>query len=171
MRAERTHVRGRVLAALGRGGTMISTVSTVMTRELYAVAPDTSIETAARLLTVRHFGGAPVVDRHGKPVGVISLFDLVDPDRPRTRRTGHPMFYKIHDGRPEMVGDDVALTHGKVADVMSPFVLSVEAGATLQAAARLMLDENVHRLLVVEADRLVGMVTTTDLLRGLVQAA
>ena len=146
-------------------------VSDVMTRDLYAVAPDTSIETAARLLSTRHIGGAPVVDRKGKAIGVISLFDLVDPDRPRTRRAGHPVFYKIHDGHAEPLGDDIRIGHGEVSDVMSPFVLSVDAGATLEAAARLMIHENVHRLLVVDGDRLVGIVTTTDLLRGLIGAA
>lgn len=150
---------------------MTPNVATVMTRELFAVGPDTSIETAARLLTARHIGGAPVVDRRGKPLGVISLFDLVDPDRPRTRRFGHPLFYRIHDGRPEMLGDDVEVDRGEVADVMSPFVLSIDAGATLRAAGQLMLDENVHRLLVLDGERLVGIVTTTDVLRGLLISA
>jgi CBS domain-containing protein len=150
---------------------MNAMVSDVMTRDLYAVAPDTSIETAARLLSTRHIGGAPVVDRRGKAIGVISLFDLVDPDRPRTRRTGHPVFYKIHEGRPEALGDDVRIGHGEVSDVMSPFVLSIDASASLEIAARLMIDENVHRLLVVDGERLVGIVTTTDLLRGLIDQA
>jgi CBS domain-containing protein len=142
------------------------TLTTIMTRDVYAVAPDTSIETAARLLTTRHIGGAPVVTRHGTPVGVISLFDLVDPDKPRSQRDGHPMFYRVADGHPVALGDDVELTGGRVADVMSPFVLSIDASASLREAAKLMVEENVHRLLVMDGKKLVGIVTTTDLLRA-----
>lgn len=145
---------------------MTPTLTTIMTRDIYAVGPDTSIETAARLLTTRHIGGAPVVTRHGTPVGVISLFDLVDPDKPRTQGAGHPMFYRVADGHPVALGDDVQLTGGRVSDVMSPFVLSIDAGATLREAAQLMVEENVHRLLVMDGTRLVGIVTTTDLLRA-----
>jgi CBS domain-containing protein len=145
---------------------MIPIVSNVMTRDIYAVAPDTSIETVARLITTRHIGGVPVIRPDGTPVGVVSLFDLVDPDKPRTRHTGHPTFYRIDAGRAERLGDDIQLTDGRVSDVMSPFVLSVDGGASVLDAANLMLKENVHRLLVLEGGKLVGMVTTTDLLRG-----
>ena len=145
---------------------MTPTIETIMTREIYAVAPDTSIETAARLLTTRHIGGAPVVTSHGKPVGVISLFDLVDPDRGRSQRNGHPMFYLLTEGHSVTLGDDIDLTGGRVADVMSPFVLSIEASSTLREAAKLMVRENVHRLLVMDQGQLVGIVTTTDLLRA-----
>jgi CBS domain-containing protein len=145
---------------------MQATVANVMTRDVFGVAPDTSIETAARLLASKHIGGLPVVTPAGKPIGVISLFDLVDPDRARTQRNGHPMFYKLGNGRPETVGDDVQLTEGRVADVMSPFVLSIESTASLRSAARLMVDENVHRLLVMDGGRLVGIITTMDLLRA-----
>lgn len=150
---------------------MTPTLTTIMTRDIYAVAPDTSIDTAARLLTTRHIGGAPVVTRHGTPVGVISLFDLVDPDKPRTQRDGHPMFYRMADGHPVALGDDVQLSGGRVSDVMSPFVLSIDAGASLREAAQLMVEENVHRLLVMDGKRLVGIVTTTDLLRAFAMSA
>ena len=149
---------------------MQATVASVMTRDVYGVAPDTSIETAARLLATKHIGGLPVVTPTGKPIGVISLFDLVDPDRARTQRNGHPMFYKLGNGRPETIGDDVQLTEGRVADVMSPFVLSIESTAPLRAAAKLMVDENIHRLLVMDGERLVGIITTMDLLRAFARA-
>jgi CBS domain-containing protein len=145
---------------------MTHNVGTIMTRDLYAVAPDTSVETAARLLTARHIGGAPVITPAGTPVGVVSLFDLVDPDKPRTQRSGHPLFYRYQGGEPVELGDDVQLTDGRVGDVMSPYVLSVDSGTSLREAAQLMVEENVHRLLVIDGGKLVGIVTTTDLLRG-----
>jgi CBS domain-containing protein len=141
-------------------------VSDVMTREVFAVAPDTSIETAARLLASKHITGAPVVNTSGRPVGVVSLTDLVDPDRPRGQRSGYPLFYHIAHGETVEMGDALNPEDGSVADVMSPFVLSIEASATLAEAANRIIAEGVHRLLVMDGNEVVGIVSAIDLLRG-----
>lgn len=144
------------------------TVADVMTPDVYAVAEDTSLETACRLLASRHITGAPVVSPSGRPVGVVSLSDLVDPDRDRSERDGYPLYYRLDHGHKVELSDGVAVGSGRVADVMSPFVLSIHASAPLEDAARIMLADQVHRLLVVDAGKLVGIVTATDLLRGFV---
>jgi len=56
-----------------------------------------------------------------------------------------------------------------VADVMSPFILSVRPETALMDAAKLMVDDDVHRLLVTAEGRLVGIVSSMDVLRGLVR--
>jgi len=145
-------------------------VADVMTRDVYAVAPETSIDTAARLFAARHITGAPVVTGAGRPVGVVTLVDLVDPDRHRSDREGYPLFYRLQSGQAEELGDGIQVGSGQVADVMSPFVLSIKSSASLVAAAQLMLSETVHRLLILEGNKLVGIVTSTDLLRGFVRA-
>ena len=143
-----------------------ATVADVMSNEVYAFAQDTSIETAARVLTERHITGAPVVTLSGRPVGVVTIADLLDPDRPRTLRDGYPLFYRITYNTLEEIGDDVPITRGQVDDVMSPFVLSIESTATIAEAASRMIGEDVHRLLVMAAGSLIGIVTSLDLLRG-----
>jgi CBS domain-containing protein len=146
----------------------IKTVSQVMTDDIYAFAQDTSIETAARVLSTRHISGAPVISPSGRPIGVVTMADLVDPDRPRTQRSGYPLFYHLTDSDMEELGDDVLMGEGLVADVMSPFVLSIESTALVFEAASRMISEQVHRLLVMDDTRLVGIVTSLDLLRGFV---
>ncbi len=142
------------------------TVRDVMTVDVYAVAEDTAISTAARLLATRHITGAPVVTSSGRPIGVVSLADLVDPDRDRTQRDGYPLYYQLINGVRTELSDGVAVEPGCVADIMSPFVLSIHSSASLRDAAKIMLNDGVHRLLVVEDGGLVGIVTSTDLLRG-----
>jgi CBS domain-containing protein len=53
-----------------------------------------------------------------------------------------------------------------VRAVMTP-ATTVSTGASIQEAARIMVDKNTECLLVMEAEQLVGLVTRTDLLREL----
>ena len=149
-----------------------------MTRDVYAVAADTSLETAARWLATRHVSGAPVINSAGRPVGVVSLSDLADPDRPRSESNGYPRYYRLGNGGPQEIGTAFGADYGAdfetgtgcVADVMSPFVLSISAHSTVVDAAKVMIADEVHRLLVLDAERLVGIVSVTDLLRGFVDS-
>src|SRR3990170_3696079 len=119
------------------------TVAEIMTREIFAVAPDTSLTTAARLFATRHISGAPGIDAPGKPLGVVTQTDLCDPDRDRTDRIGRSLFYRVSH-HPEMIrGDDALSPEGVVADVMSPFILSVRPETALMDAAKLMVDDDV----------------------------
>ena len=145
------------------------TVADVMTRDIYAVAADTSLVTAARVMTTKRITGCPVVASSGKPIGVVTLADLADPDRDRSDRDGYPLYYRVEHGHRLEISDGADVVAGRVADVMSPFVLSIHATAPLVQAGRVMLNDGVHRLLVVNRGTLVGIVTATDLLRGFVE--
>ncbi len=52
----------------------------------------------------------------------------------------------------------------KVEDIMSPVPLTIHADATVQEVARFLHDHRIHRVLVVDSGRFVGIITTTDLL-------
>lgn len=140
-------------------------VSDVMTREVFAVAPDTGLETAARLFANRGISGAPVVEGK-KIVGVVTRGDLSDPDRTHTEAIGYPLYYRIADGYATELGDHVLPQAGRVSDVMTRSVVSISADATIFDAAERMLELGVHRLLVVRGEELVGIVTTVSLLRS-----
>ncbi|MFO0637203.1 MAG: CBS domain-containing protein [Nannocystaceae bacterium] len=144
-------------------------VMEVMTREVFAVAPDTSLETAARLLTERRVSGAPVIDAQHRVVGVISLSDLADPDRVASDEPGYPVYYRVTDGWTDERGDHAYARPGRVADLMTAAVISIGADATIAEAADRMLQLGVHRLLVIHGDRLSGVVSTVDLLRAFVR--
>jgi CBS-domain-containing membrane protein len=145
-------------------------VAQVMTRDVFAVGPDTSVVSAARLLVNRHITGAPVIDVLGRVVGVVTLADLADPDREHSDRLGTSVFYFHTRHHVQVARGEVPVTsEGVVSDVMSPFVLAIGARAPLLDAVRLMTAEDVHRLLVLEDGKLAGMITTTDVMRALVE--
>jgi acetoin utilization protein AcuB len=65
---------------------------------------------------------------------------------------------------------DVAGT-GILQDVMIGRVLTAEPGTSIRELARVMVEERINALPIVESGRLVGIVTTTDVLRAIVRGA
>jgi CBS domain-containing protein len=116
-------------------------VRELMSTRVITVEGRTRVEDAARRLSEHHVSGAPVVDG-GRIVGVVSQSDLVVP--------------KVQDG-----------AH-RVAQVMTRVVYAVQPGDPAVSAARLMVEENVHRCVVVD-DRgaLVGIISAMDIMRAL----
>jgi CBS domain-containing membrane protein len=120
-------------------------VRDVMTEALVLLRAETPLDAAWQTLHGAGIGGAPVLDEHGRLVGVISLADFADPRR-----------------------RNVAMT---VGDAMTRVVYAVRAEDPATAAVELMLRENIHRVVVVdEHGALVGIVVPTDVLRKLVNA-
>jgi CBS domain-containing protein len=112
-----------------------------MTTGVLTLSPSLPLEEAGRTLGQHGIGGAPVT-KDGIIVGVLSKTDLVDrwPDGGR-------------------------LT---VADAMTPLAIFVRPDAPASSAVGLMLSEGIHRVLVISpAGELVGIVTSTDVLRAL----
>ncbi len=149
------------------------TVDSIMTRDIIAFAPDTSVVTAARILATRHIGGAPVVDDNKTPIGVVTLTDLADPDKSKSDEAGQPIYYRIIDGKSEALGSTLLAEQkeGIVDDVMSPYVFSVAPGTRLIDAIRLMVADNIHRLMVVEDGHLIGIVSSMDMLGAMAKFA
>jgi predicted transcriptional regulator len=140
-------------------------VQDVMTRDVCVVSPDTALDVVARLFAAHRICGAPVVV-DGTPIGVVTLADLVTGRRRKCG--GYPSYYRTGG---DVVTDAEPPPAGKVADVMSPFVLAIEATADLASAAARMLADDVHRLLVMDRARIIGIVTSMDLLRGFAREA
>lgn len=149
----------------------VKTVADVMTTKVLAVGPGTSIESAARLFAQRKVRGAPVVEQDGSVIGVVSLTDFADPDRQRGPTYGSSLYYSLEDGLANEYGAHFLWKQGVVADVMTPDVLSIHPNASIVVAGHRMVTMGVHRLLVVDDDRmLAGIVSVTDLVRGFVES-
>lgn len=138
-----------------------------MTREVFAVGPGTSLETAARLFAQKRIHGAPVVDNSGEVVGVISVADLADPDRDYSDEGGHSIYFSLSNGWASVVSGSVDTYPGCVSDVMTRNVLTIQSDLTIEDAAARMLDLGVHRLLVLENNEMVGILSVVDIVRGL----
>lgn len=142
-------------------------VADVMTTDVVAVAPDTSLDTVARQLAENRISGVPVVDASGRAIGVVSVTDLVDPQKVASQTRGFPVFYRIEEGWAIPQVDDAAIKSGRAEDVMTPSPFTIDSSATLLDASTAMVEHRVHRLLVTEGGGFKGIVSTLDVLRGI----
>lgn len=129
-------------------------VKDLMSRQVVTIeSSDSCLEAVGRMhqARVRHL---PVVDREGMLVGVVT-------DRDLRHHLFSPGVYKDLGS----IGVDILLKAVPVAEIMSTPVVSVGPEAELMDAARLMLEDKVGSLPVVERGHVVGILTETDLLR------
>lgn len=126
----------------------------IMSNNLVCARRDLDIHAATRLMIEHHIGCLPVVDHLGRPIGVITKFDLVEQLEAALRPRPAP---------------PVDLRTRSVDEVMLPLALTLPEHATVAQAAAMMALEDTHHVLVVGADaRLVGVVSTRDIVTWVV---
>lgn len=141
-------------------------VGELMTKGVMTVLPETTLADAARMMLARHVSGLPVVDAAGRLVGMITEGDLLRRVELQTDEE-KPSWLKIFL-MPSSLAKDYVRTHGRrVEEVMSRDPLTVTPETNLREAAELMRRKHFKRLPVVEAGRLVGVVSRSDLLGAL----
>jgi CBS domain-containing protein len=145
------------------------TAADIMTRNVVAVRPETTLREIAELLVEREVSGAPVVDAAGQLVGVVSEADLIDATKRRAAIPRAALFGVIP------VPDEVWLAAYEegdrlaAADVMTRSVIALPETTPTRELADRMLRHRVNRIPIVQDGRLVGIVTRGDLLRAHVQ--
>lgn len=123
----------------------------IMSNNLVCARADLDIRAAIKLMMRYRIGCLPVVDHRRQPVGILTKFDVVEQ---LEAALGHPP--------PDLLPRSVE-------DVMMPLALTLPERATVAQAASMMALENTHHVLVVSEDaRLVGVVSTRDIVTWLV---
>ncbi len=127
-----------------------------MTPNPVTVTPDTSVPDALRLMREKKVRRLPVLDGHGRLVGIVSDKDLLHASpSPATTLS----VWEI----PEL------LARLKVEKVMAREVITVSEETPLEEAARIMADHRIGGLPVLQGKILVGIITETDLFKVLLQ--
>lgn len=143
----------------------------IMTTDVMTVHADTTIEEVARLLTTRRVGSVPVVDDENRVVGVVNDEELF------TNEKGIPfsavrvplLFEKW--ARPDRAEEIYANARRNTArGVMSYEFVCVDVNASVGHITQLMVERNLHRVLVTRSERLAGIITRLDLIRMLAKS-
>jgi len=120
-----------------------------MTPTLFTLEAGASAEEAAWALTRRHISGAPARDADGNLVGMLSKSDLVDPEPAQWIKK-----------------------EATVGDLMNPDVVTLYAEDPAMLAAAEMVNRNIHRIVVLDAEsQPVGIVTALDVVKALYRGA
>jgi len=129
------------------------TVADYMTRSPATVHSDALVRGVVDMMRKRKIRHLPVVDREGNLVGIVT-------DRNLRQVVFDPAIQ-------DRLGDlATALNTLTVRDVMTWGVVTVRPEAQIREAARIMRERKVGALPVVDGERVVGMLTETDVLRA-----
>lgn len=144
----------------------------IMQTELLTVGASTPLDEVERLLGEYRIGGVPVTDETGHLVGVVSMRDLVEhyAEEPGSHALG-PGFYHdaLERGEEEMTTFGGSSGDGETASgIMTGEVYAVEANTSLREVAKEMLRLRIHRILVKEKGKHVGLISAFDLLEAFV---
>jgi CBS domain-containing protein len=119
-----------------------------MTRELEIAHVDTPVEQLARTMQARAISGLPILDAKGSLVGVVTRTDLI-------------MLGLLQAGR-RPTSSVMPLPHRRASDVMTHGPAEVSSTMSLRHAARMMIDNEIHRVFVTEHGKLAGVICAVD---------
>jgi predicted transcriptional regulator len=126
------------------------TVAELMQHNVKVVGSEVSIAEAIVSLADAHVSGMPVVDGTGRVIGVLSTTDVLTAEAETEGSAARQVLFE----------------NTAVEDLMTPRAYTIAPDADIREAARQMLYAEVHRLFVAEGDQVVGIISTTDIVRA-----
>jgi len=126
------------------------TASDLMARRVVTLSPEQSLAEAARVFAEHEVSSVPIVDERGICLGMLSAVDFLKPS-----------------GRGIVNATSLVDT---VRSLMTSAVQSVAPHTPLVQLARMMSVERIHHLPVIERERVVGVVSSLDVVSAVVNA-
>ena len=116
-------------------------VNQIMSKNLLTLDKSTSLQEAAEQMRKLRVG-CVIVTEEGNPIGIITERDFVT----KIAAEGRPLFTEIKE-------------------VISSPLITIDSEETIWEASELMKEKLIHKLPVIENGKIVGIVTTSDIVR------
>ncbi|MBA4436024.1 MAG: cyclic nucleotide-binding/CBS domain-containing protein [Nitrosopumilus sp.] len=116
-------------------------VNQVMSKNVLTAEKSTSLQDAANEMNRLNVGCVIVTDE-SKPIGIVTERDFVT----KVAAEGRPLFTEI-------------------SEVMSSPLITIDPEETIWEASEIMKEKLIHKLPVIENERIVGVITTSDIVR------
>ncbi len=138
-------------------------VTSCMKNHVVSIPVTATIREAAAVIVSKHIGLLPVVDKNDKPVGVIGMRDLLTLELPDFVSFVADVDF-VHDfGAVETTRPSARTLEKTVKSLMKP-AISVDEDCGLLRAYALMLQHNLHDMLVVSKEgKLIGVASRVDI--------
>jgi CBS domain-containing protein len=149
-------------------------VKDIMSKNVITISPEASISEAVEKMANNNISGLIVVEE-GKVIGVISESDILkilssEVPQLKTSTNVTLSILILLEGGVKMIKEMKKIGKLKVKDIMSKKVFSIRPEDTIIEAARIMSKKDVRRLPVIdENNKLVGVISRTDILKSLVK--
>ncbi len=132
-------------------------VGRIMHTDLVTVPPDTTIIKAKDIIAKKRINHLLVVDKNEELVGIVSDRDIKQSwASPATTLSTHELNYLL-----------AQLT---VEIIMVRKIVTISPSTTIERAARIMQENRISSLPVIEGEKLVGIITTNDVMEVLLRA-
>ncbi len=150
-------------------------IKDVMTPDPITIQSDSKVSEAASILRKKRIGGIPVMEGE-RLVGIVTETDILslldvgelsdDLWLPSPLEIIEiPIREFVNWEKTKKALTDIG--ESPVSDIMSSDIISIDEDAEIEEGAKLMLAEGIARLPVIRSDRLVGIVTRQDIVRGI----
>lgn len=146
------------------------TVRDIMSGDPVTVEPEMTVTEAAHLMVEQRIGALPVIEE-GSVIGIVTEGDLIMQDV----KLEFPTYLHLLDGYilypPSTARFESELKKAvaaSVRDVMTPDPICIQADASVEDAATLLVERDVSRLPVLDGEQLVGIVSKSDVVRSLI---
>jgi len=123
-----------------------------MSTPVITITPDESMHEALYLMRREHIRRLPVVDKHGLLVGIITSADL---DKASPSDTTTLSVWEIRE----------LISKVRIDKIMTQDVICIDEDTPIEEAARVMADSQISGLPVMKGNKLVGLITETDLFK------
>lgn len=147
-------------------------VKQVMSHVVITASCDDTIHDVLALMEENRLSAIPIVDHKERCVGIFTLTDLVAFTRGLEDELEE---LEESDGSPAALIEQLrehSVGHQKVSERMTATVASIDSEASLAKAASEILRNSVHHLPVLdEHQRLIGIISTIDILTAFVEGA
>jgi CBS domain-containing protein len=119
-------------------------VRDIMTKEIVTIDGDRSALEAAKLMTEKGISSVFVV-KDGNPVGIVSERDFIK----------------------KICAKELPVSQVKIGDIMSKILTTADPETPIEVAVQRMVNHKIRRLPIMEAGKVVGIITVTDLAKHL----
>jgi len=149
-----------------KGDNMSKTARDVMTKNVIIVEEDMTTNDLVALFQKHKISGAPVVNQEKKLCGIVTKTDILGSyiDWHIDLRVKLGLKGVIAEESEESNVEILADIDSDVKSVMSPNPITASEDTTVERMAEIMVENKIHRLIIIRNSTIVGIVSTLDII-------
>ncbi|TPK98989.1 MULTISPECIES: CBS domain-containing protein [unclassified Mesorhizobium] len=140
----------------------------IMTTPVVTITASASVAEAVDLMLTRNIRSLPVLGDDGSLAGVISEGDFLRRGELGTRRA-RPRWLEVLVGPGKLADEYIRSSGRRVGEVMTTGVVSAAPGTSLAEVVDLMATHDIKNVPILDAGKIVGIVSRSDLMRILLR--